>query len=348
VDRFELRLQDYSLSEDQESVRDAFSQFFAKECPSTVVRAAEPLGYDKQLWHRLVDMGVTSMSLPAALGGDEATLVDLTLIAEELGRTVAPVPFISHVVATRLLAAAGTDAELIQAAVAGDRPFAVALQPLRPGEAQLVPDAAVAGDVIALEADALVLTSADKASPHLLNQGSTPLGWWQPPAGAGRIVLAEGTTALALHARAVREWKLLTAAALIGMTEAALALAVEFAKTRETMGVPIGSLQGVAFPLADVAIGVSGGRNVIWRAAWMAENEPGVRPELVPIAYANATRVATHGTTTSAHMQGGLGFTIEADASLYFLRAKGWSVLGGDPNLDLITVGDAVLASAAR
>jgi hypothetical protein len=54
--------------------------------------------------------------------------------------------------------------------------------------------------------------------------------------------------------------------------------------------------------------------------------------------------VATHGTTTAAHMQGGLGFTVEADASLYFLRAKGWSVLGGDPAREVLAVGDALIA----
>ena len=53
--------------------------------------------------------------------------------------------------------------------------------------------------------------------------------------------------------------------------------------------------------------------------------------------------MATHGTITSAHVQGGLGFTIEADASLYFLRAKGWSVLGGDPARDVMAVADALL-----
>jgi len=68
--------------------------------------------------------------------------VDLTLIAEELGARSRRCLSSRTVVATRLLAAAGTDAELIQAAVAGDG-VAVALQPLRPGEAQLVPDAAV-------------------------------------------------------------------------------------------------------------------------------------------------------------------------------------------------------------
>jgi alkylation response protein AidB-like acyl-CoA dehydrogenase len=346
MDRIEVRLQDYSLDEDQESVRDAFSEFFAKEAPTTVARAAEPLGFDPELWQKLLNMGVASMSLPASVGGDDATLVELVLIAEEVGRSVAPVPFVSHIVATRLLAAANADAGIIQEAIAGEKPFAVALAPAVAGQRQLVPDAAIAADVIALEGDELVLTRAHEAAAHVPNQGSTPLAWWQPAGDAERIVLASGAAAAALYSRAVSEWKLLTAAALIGMTESALKLAVEFAKTRETMGVPIGSLQGVAFPLADIAIGLSGGRNLIWRAAWMTEHEPQTRPELVPMAFAYAAQVATHGTTTAAHMHGGLGFTIEADASLFFLRAKGWSVLGGDPKLDLVAVGNAVLAGA--
>jgi len=346
ADPWEFRRQDYSLDGDQQDVRDAFGEFFGKQCPSSVVRAAEPLGYDARLWAALVDMGVTTMSLPAAAGGDDATLVELVLIAEEVGRTAAPVPYVSHVVSTRLLAAVAAVAadETIEAAKAG-RPVALALAPLRGIGTVLVPDAAIAKDVIALDGDDLVLFRSSEPAPHVTNHGSTPLGRWSP-AGAERVVLASGAQAHERHDRAVAEWKLLMAAALIGLTQAGLDISVEFAKTRETMGVPIGSLQGVAFPLADVAIGISGGRNLIWRAAWMTQHEPGVRPDLIPIAFAIAAQVASRGTQISAHMQGGLGFMIEADASLFFLRSKGWSVLAGDPTLDLISVGAAAIAAA--
>jgi alkylation response protein AidB-like acyl-CoA dehydrogenase len=342
VDPWEFRRQDYSLDRDQQDVRHAFSEFFLKESSSSVVRAAEPLGYDARLWAALVDMGVTTMSLPATAGGDDATLVELVLIAEEVGRTAAPVPYVSHVVSTRLLAAVAAADEIIEAAKAG-RPVALALAPLRGTGTVLVPDAAIAKDVIALDGDDLVLFRSSEPAPHVTNHGSTPLGRWSP-AGAERVVLASGAAAHEHHDRAVAEWKLLMGAALIGLTQAGLDISVEFAKTRETMGVPIGSLQGVAFPLADVAIGISGGRNLIWRAAWMTEHEPGVRPDLIPIAFAIAAQVASHGTQISAHMQGGLGFMVEADASLFFLRSKGWSVLAGDPTLDLISVGTAAIA----
>ena len=72
-----------------------------------MVRAAEAVGFDKSLWERLCATGATTMALPESVGGDGATLVDLTLVAEEIGRSLAPVPWIDHVCAARLLARLG-------------------------------------------------------------------------------------------------------------------------------------------------------------------------------------------------------------------------------------------------
>src|ERR1700759_451017 len=107
LDRYELRRQDYSLSEDHVDLQTAYKQFFKTHCPIETVRAAEASGFDKDLWERLCAMGATTMALPESSGGDGATLVDLTLVAEEIGRSLAPVPWIDHVVAARLLARLG-------------------------------------------------------------------------------------------------------------------------------------------------------------------------------------------------------------------------------------------------
>jgi alkylation response protein AidB-like acyl-CoA dehydrogenase len=345
MDRFELRYADYSLADDQEAVRDAFREFFTGECPTSRVRASEPLGYDSKLWGQFAELGAASMGLPESAGGDGAGLVDLVIVAEEAGAALAPVPFAEHAAASRAIAACKDAPVGPVLAAAGDRPASLAMRPVVGDGSQLVPAGAVACDVVALVGDELVLVHAQQPPPLVRNQGSTPLARWQLAAGP-RTVLATGAAAVAAYETARAEWKLLTAAALVGLTERALGLAVEFVKTRETMGVPVGSLQGVSFPLADVAIGIAGARNLIRRAAWLAENEPGAHPGLIPAAFAYAAQVATHGATTSAHMQGGLGFTAEADASLYFLRAKGWSVLGGDPARDIIAVGDSLTARA--
>lgn len=336
MELFELRYADYSLAEEQVAVRDAFRDFFTAQCPPSRVRAAEPLGYDAKLWRQFAELGGTTMGLPQDAGGDGAGLLDLVIVAEEAGAALAPVPFAEHTATARAIAALGSPPE---------GPVTLALRRVADAAAQLVPAGAVAGTVLALDGDELVLVHATEPPPLVPNQGSTPLARWELSDGR-RTVLETGPAARGDYAAATAEWKLLTAAALTGLTERALGVAVEFVKTRETMGVPVGSLQGVSFPLADVEIGVSGARNLVRRAAWLADHEPGAHPGLIEAAFAYAAAVATHGATTSAHMQGGLGFTVEADASLYFLRAKGWSVLGGDPAREVMAAGDALIARA--
>lgn len=341
MDVFELRRSIYSLDPEQQALRDAFRSFFEKECPTSVVRASEPVGHDARLWRKVLDMGVATMSLRPDHGGDGATLVDLVLVAEEFGRALAPVPLISHIAATRALERA--DADELATAEAGPI-WALAIAPASTGRRQLVPDGAVAERVLALRDGNLEFHKVENL-PHVRSHGSTPLAWWTAGADAAPARLASGETARELHGQAVAEWRLLMAAALVGMTDAALSIAVEFAKTRETMGVPIGALQGISFQLADVAISVTGARNLTRRAAWMTEHEPGARPDLIPMAYAFAVETATLGTKTAAHVQGGLGFTTEADASLYFLRSKGWGVLGGSRDEALVDIGRAVSAA---
>jgi alkylation response protein AidB-like acyl-CoA dehydrogenase len=340
MDRFfELRRYDFDLDDGQEAVQDAFREFFTKESPSSVVRAAEPVGFDAGLWSSLIGLGATSMGLPEVAGGDGASFVDLVLMAEQYGAVLAPVPLISQVVVGRLLAAIGPPAsDALAGVISGERPVVLVTHPAY-GQRQLVVDAAIARDAVVLDGDSLVLVTRDAPPPPVANQGRTPLAWLDPSEGS-RQLLVSGPAAAQFHARAILEWKLLTAAALVAMTESAMFMAVEFAKTRHTMGVPIGTLQGVSFPLADVAINVGGTRNLIRKAAWMHENEPDERPDLIPMAFAAAARTATHGTGVAVHVHGGLGVTIEADIGLYFRRAKGWSLLMGDPNDEYLAVGE--------
>lgn len=131
MDRFELRRLDYSLTEDHKDLIAAYRQFFDTHCSIETVWAAEESGFDKSLWERLCAMGASSMALPESAGGDGATLVDLTLVAEEIGRAVAPVPWIEHVCAARLAARLGVaDPEI----VSGARILGLDVRAERPGD----------------------------------------------------------------------------------------------------------------------------------------------------------------------------------------------------------------------
>jgi hypothetical protein len=249
------------------------------------------------------------------------------------------------VTAARLLGRVAAPEDLLAAARDAERVFTLALAPARRGVPQIVADAAVATDVIALVDGALVAARGDSPGPRVANQGHTPLAWWDPGEATELVTLATGAEAVAAHARAVAEWKLLTAAALVGLADEALALGVAFARTRMTLGVPIGSLQGVAYPLVDAAIDITGARTLVHKAAWRAEHEPDRDPSLPLLAFDVASRAANAASTASVHVQGGLGFTDEADVSLYFLRAKGWAALAGDPAADLAAIGARLVAA---
>ena len=340
------RQADYALSEEQEALRDAFATFFERECPSDLVRAAEPSGFDAPLWARLADMRAVAMGLPEDAGGDGAGLVDLSLVAEECGRRVAPVPFIESVVAARLLARGTTvPPEWLADAASGSRLLTLALHP-GAGE-QLVPAAAVADAVIGLLGDELVLTHSGSRPEPVPNQGHAPIGRWDLGTANERIVIDSGPAAAINFDRAKREWKLLMAAALVGMARATLDIGVEHARTRVAFGAPIGTFQGVSHPLADVAGAIDTARRLVHKAAWFADHEPDANRQLVPMAYLYAEESAMRAAVVGVHVLGGVGFTVESDQQLYFRRVKGWTLVAGDPKASLAEVADEAFGPRA-
>lgn len=344
MDRFELRRLDYSLTEDHVALQSAYKQFFKTHCPIETVRAAEPSGFDKNLWERLCAMGATTMAVSESSGGDGATLVDLTLVAEEIGRSLAPVPWIDHVCAARLLDRLGA----AEADVVDGRQIA-ALDPQleRAAGPRLIPIGSIADHVIVREGDGIVRLAFATRPAKVDNIGRLPMAWVDPAAADTRTVLAGGAAAEANYRRALDEWRLLTAAALVGLVEETMNIAAEFAKTRYTLGVPISTLQGISHPLANMAITVEGGRNLARRAAWFLDNEPDERPELAPSAFVFMAEEAAKAATMAVHIQGGLGVSAEAAATAYLVRARGWPLAGGDPGASARQVADIVAAREA-
>jgi alkylation response protein AidB-like acyl-CoA dehydrogenase len=339
-----LRRADFSLSEEQEAVRDAFRSALERTCPIGRVETAdvaEPPGYDEKIWRQLLDMRAVAMGVPTEAGGDGAGLCELVLVAEQQGFFLAPVPLIETVVATRLLARCGQPADWLAGAIDGNRFVTVALRPCHDGAPQLVPAGAIADGVVGLVGDDLVMLSRNTPPPAPANQGSVPLAFWDPgDAETDRRVLVSGPHAHRLFEQAAREWKLLTAAAMVGLADAALRRGIEFATNRVAFGVPIATFQAVSHPLVDVAMAVTGVRRLVWKAAWYADNEPDERRDLIPMAYLTAVEAGMKAPTVGVHVQGGLGFTVESDMHLYFRRAKGWTLVTGDPARELDATAD--------
>jgi alkylation response protein AidB-like acyl-CoA dehydrogenase len=333
MDRYALRREDYSLSEDQTDLQAAYQKFFKTNCSIEVVRAAEASGFDKSLWERLCATGATTMALPESVGGDGATMVDLALIAEEVGRYIAPVPWIDHVCTARLLARLGA-LEESSPLVTGEQIAGLDPQLDSTTGTRLIPSGSIADHIVLRDgpdSQDIVRLTFDTRPARVDNIGRLPMAWVDPAAADTRTVVGSGPEALASYSLALDEWRLLTAAALVGLVDETMTIAAEFAKSRYTLGVPISTLQGISHPLANMAITVQGGRGLARRAAWYLDNEPDERPELASSAFVFMAEEASKAATMAVHIQGGLGVSAEAAASAYLLRARGWPLAGGDP-----------------
>ena len=348
IDHYPLRHADYRLSDDHEAVRDAFTAFFDAECSPERVRDAEPNGFDADLWKQLGEMRVVAMGVPEAAGGDGAGCVDLVLLTQQWGRHLAPVPAAETITAARLLARIDPGSPWLARAIDGSALVTFAHQVARSGPPQLVVAAPVADAVVGMVGDELVVVELSERPKQVPNQGHLPLGWIDLAADAARTtVVASGAEAQAAHATAGRDWRLMMAGALVGMTEGALEIAVQHANDRIAFGVPIGSFQAVAHPLVDVAMNVATAQRITLKAAWWADTDPDAQRHLIPMAYLHAEEAAVHGATVGVHTLGGVGFTVESDEQLYFRRAKGWTLVAGDPQRELDEIASALWGEPA-
>jgi len=319
---------DLRLSDEQSQLVEALASLYGRHASPQRVRAAEPGGFDKALWHQLLELGIVAMAVGEDAGGWAGSSLDLALAAEQQGRAVAPAPVVEAQVAARLLARIASDE--LGPALAGERLVTLALHPAASGRALAVPAAAVADDALVLAGDRLLLVPLEGARSAFENLGSMPLADVDL-GGAGVHALASGADAVAAHDAALDDWLRLSAAALVGVAAKALEIVVGYVKERTAWGVPIGSFQSVAHRLADVATALDGARLLAYEAAWAVDDDPGMAPELAALAFGFAAETARDVTDRALHYHGGYGFMMEYDVQLHWRRARAWAGVWGEP-----------------
>ncbi len=335
------------INDDQDALRDAVSRFLEKAATAESVREAEPLGWDAKVWAGLTDMGVPTLGVAEDLGGSGASLRDLAVVAEACGTRLAPAPVVETMVAARLLARfPEAGASVLGALAEGGAPVVLAVRPAAGGRATLVPGAAVAAAVIALDGDELVVVALPEpevaGGPTLTsptNLGSAPLADVDLSAGT-RTVLASGDEARAAHALAVDEWRALTARWFVGLAREAQTIGVQYAKDRDQFGVPVSSFQAVQHRFADLATDLDGADLLANKAVWAHDVGDPVAASFPGMAFWFAGDVAQRQASWSLHVHGGYGFMEEYDIQLHFRRAKATRLVLGDPRRDLIELAD--------
>ena len=330
-----------ALSDDQRDVFDAFEQFFGGEAPVAVVRAAEPLGFDAVLWAKLNAMEIW---------GRHVSLQQLCVIGETVGRSLAPVPFAEHAVAARVLDRRDVDSGSVIAGLA-------LRDAAEDGGWRLVPNGAVADVVIGVDGESFVAVTSPPPGRGPANHAGAPLADRSARAGERAVIGSRDDAA-----RALAEWRTLTASMLVGVASRALELAITYVTDRHQFGVPIGSFQAVQHSLADLPGSIDGARLLVHKtAAALDRHDPGDDGATVcdvgqneiddPLALASmafvfAADVAAMATDRSLHVHGGYGFAEEYDIQLYYRRARGWALVLGDPAAECLALADRLWPTA--
>jgi alkylation response protein AidB-like acyl-CoA dehydrogenase len=360
---------DIYFGEDVQLLKQTFRAFLAKECPMRLVRAVEDegLAYSASLYAALAELGWLGLPLPAAYGGQGGHLLHLGLLFEELGRALAPVPYLSSIVLSGLLiAAAGTpdqQAEWLPALASGQRVATPAWLEADDGSslAELATTAHRDANGLRLsgrkrfvryaEAADVFLVSArldDQAGPVvLLVSAGTPglrmetypimngerlsdLIFWdcQLPASA---VLGDGAIGPALL-RVLNIARAMLACEMIGGAEALLDRTVRHVQQRHTFGRPIGANQAIQHRLARLKMQLDGARLLARKAAWFCGEELPAG-EVAAAAKVAASAVYRLAANEAVQMHGGYGVAKDYDIQLYWRRHKALEIFLGDSQL---------------
>jgi len=320
------------FSESQTMLQDTVARLFADEVTSARLREAEASGLDQALWDQLVALGIVGMRALAPEDGG-MSLMDAAIVAEQMGRHVAPVPLVEAIVATALLHRAKAPRALLDA-VEGGAVASIAPRPATGGQPLPVLGGSAAHVIVALVGgDLVALVGA--AGERARNIADAAVAMIDVAAAGERHVLASGPEAEALYYAALEEWRVLTAAALAGLGRRALELAAAYSVERIAYGVPIGSFQGIAHPMADAATNMDGAKLLTWRAiASIAagQERAGARAAM---AYWWAAHSVDQAVKHAVRTFGGYGLSLEYDVQIYFRRAKLYALIAGDPNEQL-------------
>ena len=356
---------DLAFTEEQDMLRDAVRGLCADAADSVRALEDDPKGYDEVFWQGLAAMGLTGLMTPEVLGGSGMGLLDAVVVYEELGRSLVPSPHLaSSVVAGGVLATAGSDAQRadwLPAMAAGEAVLSVAwLEPDNSSGPSGVQMAAVAdGDGFVLSgskrhvpyassADRLVVLArtgaaeggAEAIDLFLVDPTDEGVTLTLQPTVAGdtqyRVdldrVRVEATDRIGPAGTGWATWStvmadaiVLVAAQAVGAAEATHALTTQYAKERHQFDKPIGAFQSISHYLADGITAIDGARVLVHRAAWSRDEGRDVST-LAPMAKLFATQTCRDVTGVAIQVHGGMGFTVECDAQLYFRRAKSWQL----------------------
>ena len=347
----------FDFSDEQKQMRDTARKFLAEKCPPKAVRAVLDgnAHLDRDLWKGLAEMGFLGIAIPEAFGGAGAGYLELCVIAEEIGRALAPVPFSSTVyLAAEAILLAGSAAQkqkwlplIASGAAIGTlalfegkgNPSPQAIQLTASGGSltgikKPVPDGAIADFVIVAARTGSTGRDSDIAL-FLVETNSAgiearALTSIDPTRGHAELTfkncaaepLGAAGEGWSLLSQLLDRAAVLTAFEQIGGADRALEMGRDYALDRIAFGRPIGSFQAVKHMLADMYVSATLARSNSYYGAWALSTNAAELPEAAASARISATQAFQHCAKNNIQVHGGMGFTWEFDCHLYYRRAN--------------------------
>ena len=319
---------DFGFTDDQLQIRRTARELLADRArPERVREHAEAGTTDEELWRELSELGWPGIAVAEENGGQGLGRIELSILCEELGRSLAPVPFLPTVLAATLIEHAGSAEQRrrwLPGLASGELRGALGMA--ADGTAELV----IGGG----EAAVMVLVEDDGTARAVDAQDAevTPVASIDPTRSTARVSVAAdaGETLDDDVAAGVDRALAAVSSELVGVCDRALEMTVAYVKERKQFGVPVGSYQAVSHRCAQMLLETEKARATAAFAAWTADADPERLPEAAAMAKAASSDAAREVTGGAIQAHGGIGFTWEADVHWLYKRAHlDAALLGG-------------------
>lgn len=320
---------DFGLSEDQREIQRTAREMLAERAkPERVREHAEARTTDMELWRELCELGWPGIAIDEEHGGQGLGQIELSILCEELGRCLAPVPFLGSAMAASVIVQDGSPEQrdrVLPALASGETIGALGTHV--DGVAELVLGGPEAGMFVMIDGE---------GSGRLLDAAEvevSPVESVDPTRSSARVSFAEDAGELlgaggacAGLGRAIVS----VSSELVGVCDRALSMTVEYVKDRRQFGVPVGSYQAVSHRCAQMLLETEKARSTAAFAAWTADSDFEALAEAAAMAKACASSAGREVTAGAIQMHGGIGFTWEADVHWLYKRAQvDAALLGG-------------------
>jgi alkylation response protein AidB-like acyl-CoA dehydrogenase len=310
---------DFGLTDDQRDIQRTARDLLAERATFARVREhAEAGTTDTALWKELCELGWPGIAISEANGGQSLGTIELSILSEELGRVVAPVPFLASAMAACVIEQAGSDEQRerwLPGLASGETIGALA--GAVDGTSELVTSGA--------EADVFVLVEDDGSGRLVTAQEAdvTKVAAIDPTRSAARVSAADGAGEQLEHGcPGLGRALVAVSSELVGVAERALEMTLTYVKDRKQFGVPVGAYQAVSHRCAQMLLETEQARSLTAFAAWSADANPDGLAEAAAMAKAAASQAGREVTAAAIQMHGGIGFTWEADVHWLFKRAQ--------------------------